>query len=152
MKKAFAILLCAFGFCVALGGAPQCAAAQNLGGDVQLTVTHSKLLDLYAPSTCSWYGGSASFRYSTSLQAHSFDGSNVGIEMTCSSTRSGSFTVYLYRGTKADTRVLIGSTQFSRNGFTKATWTNVGSGTYHFVLAGANGTTITANDIAMYSW
>ncbi len=152
MKKAIVILLCAFGFCAALGGVPHCALAQNLGHDIRLTVTHSKLRDPYEPLACSWYGTSASFKNSVSLKAHNYDGSNVGIEMTCSSSRSGSFTVALYRGTKADTKALIGSAQFSRNGFTKATWTNVGSGTYHFVLSGAGGTTITANDIAMYSW
>ncbi len=152
MKRAIVILLCAFGFFTALGGAPQYAVAQNLGDDVQLMVTHSKLRDPYEPSACSWYGASATFKYSTSLKVHNYDGSNVGIEMTCSSSKSGSFTVVLYRGTKADTKALIGSAQFSRNGFTKATWTNVGSGTYLFVLSGAGGTTITANDIAMYSW
>lgn len=100
----------------------------------------------------SWYGTSMAFSRTAYTSEYSFDGTNVGIEMTCTSSKSGSFTVYLWRKTIGGSE-RVGSASFNRNGFTKATWTNVGSGTYFFILSKANdGTVVTCSDIAMYSW
>ncbi len=115
-------------------------------------VTHVRIADPYAPSACSWYGGTLALKSSANLGPFSFDGSNVGIEMTCSSSSSGSFRVVLYRGNRVGDGTKIGGALFSRQGFTKATWSNVGSGNYYFAMSNAGGATVTSSDVAMYSW
>lgn len=136
--------------CLTTGVAPGRALAQALDNEVVPTVTHTNGVDFYEPSACSWYGCSKTFSEATKLGPYYFDGSSVGIEMTCSSSAGGSFTVTLYRGSSSGTRV--GSATFSKKGFTKATWSNVGSGSYYFWISGIGTSRITANDIAMYSW
>lgn len=115
-------------------------------------VVISHVQETQSISSRSWYGGEASLLFSYSTTPRSFDGANVGIEMTCTSTKAGSFTVELWRGSSRFSASRVGTANFSRQGFTKATWTNVGSGTYFFVFTNSAGTLIKCSDIAMYSW
>lgn len=116
-------------------------------------VTHDPEETTLAPETRSWYGTSFTFSSNLRLGAHYYDGSNVGIEMTCSSSQpSGTFSVRLYRLSGA-TPTFIGNASFKQNGFNKATWSNVGAGTYYFVLSKAgDGISVTCSEVAMYSW
>lgn len=114
------------------------------------------------PSTRSWYGSTLDMtgtaQYTGSVR--DYDGSNVGIEMTCYTTGSPSgcdryFSVELHRKSGAfDSRDdYVGSAAFKRNGFTKATWTNVGAGRYCFKFVKcADNQVLHSNSVAMYSW
>lgn len=114
-------------------------------------VTDDRTASLPAPR--SWYGSTMSLITTYSTASYYFDGNSVGIEMTCSSQRSGTFSVTLYRDVGSGSSQRIGTAAFNRNGFTKATWSGVGSGTYHFVMSKPNdGTRVTSSDVAMYSW
>lgn len=151
IKKIAAVaLVIATGCCLALGVGRGYASAQALDDEIIPVVTHTKSFDPYEPIACSWYGCTSIFTGATKLGPYYFDGSNVGIEMNCSSSAGGSFTVTLYRGGSSGGRV--GSATFSKRGFTKATWSNVGSGSYSFGISRIGSSRITANDIAMYSW
>lgn len=98
-----------------------------------------------------WYGRKLTLSRNQTFGPQTFDGNNVGIEMTASCPKSGSFTVTLYK--MNPTKQRIGSATFKRNGFTKAVWENVGSGRYLFECAKSpDGATVTSNDVAIYSW
>lgn len=105
-------------------------------------------------STYSWYGSTLEVGgYSSWTGAtRYYDGSNVGIEMTCRSSGSGTFDVELHRGYIVFNDY-IGTVAFNVNGFTKGTWTNVGSGNYYFKFNNPRvGLNVYSNDVAMYSW
>lgn len=127
------------------------ANAASLNEESIATVTHEEVTcaDI---STCSWYGGEATFTFTHTTTPRYYDGTNVGIEMTCSSSKDGSFVVELWRGSSKLGGSYVGRAEFSRQGFTKATWSNVGSGNYFFVFTNNAGTPITCSGIAMYSW
>lgn len=86
-----------------------------------------------------------------------YDGQNVSISMTASSSGSGSacdpyFSVELHRahGIFND---YVGSAAFKRDGFTGASWSNVGSGNYYFVFVKCDdGKYISSSDVHMMSW
>ena len=128
---------------------PCCAKAlETLSAPV--VITHAR--EAIGVSTRSWYGDEANLLSTYSTTPRYFDGVNVGIEMNCTSTKAGSFTVELWRGSSRFSASRVGTASFSRQGFTKATWTNVGSGTYFFVFTNSAGTLIKCSGIAMYSW
>ncbi len=104
------------------------------------------------PISRSWYGDSLNLLSTQTFQDRYFDGRNVGIEMTASCPIDGSFTVSLFRISNGRAS-LVGSASFKRNGFTKATWENVGSGTYRFLCKKTlDGKRVTSTDVAIYSW
>ena len=129
--------------------------------DVQLEVSYDPA-DGMGPtiSTRSWYGSTLTLgKYDTSFKGATryYNGQHVGIEMTCktkgaTSGKSKYFSVELHRKNGlVDT--YIGSAAFKRKGFTKATWTNVGSGNYYFkFVRTSDGQSIHSNDVKMYSW
>ncbi len=81
----------------ALIAIPIRANAASLNEESIATVTHEEVTcaDI---STCSWYGGEATFTFTHTTTPRYYDGTNVGIEMTCSSSKDGSFVVELWRG------------------------------------------------------
>lgn len=100
----------------------------------------------------SWYGASLALSRTSYTPTHYYDGNNVGIEMSCSSEKEGSFTVTLWRSVTGNSE-RVGTAMFDRNGFTKATWSNVGPGSYYFIFTKASdGALVYCRDIGMYSW
>lgn len=100
----------------------------------------------------SWYGTSMTLLTKTQTGQKYYDGNNIGIEMTCSSTTAGTFVVSLYR-TSGTSAQFLGSANFKRQGFTKATWNGVGPGRYYFTFSKPNdGTIVRSYDVATYSW
>lgn len=102
-------------------------------------------------ASCSWFGDPLTLNSYERLGRYSFDGSNVGLELTASCAKTGFFTVTLLRVSDTST-IRIGSASLKSNGFTKATWSNVGSGQYMFEFRSNLGSLITAPTVAMYSW
>ena len=102
-------------------------------------------------SACSWFGKPLTLNSYERLGRYSFDGSNVGLELTASCAKTGFFTVTLLRVSDTST-IRIGSASLKSNGFTKATWSNVGSGQYMFEFRSNLGSLITAPTVALYSW
>lgn len=106
----------------------------------------------------SWYGSSLYLSATSySGQKRYYDGNNVGIEMTCSAAGGSAcdsyFSVELHRKNSLLEDTYIGSAPFKRNGFSKATWSNVGSGNYFFKFVKCSDSqSISSNDVAMYSW
>ena len=143
---AFLLILCS----AFLAPSRACAAEQP--SDVVPPI----VVHLYDPdsvvSSRSWFGGTLTLVTEQTFVPHNFDGSNVGIEMTASCSVNGTFTVSLYRSSFLGNS-LVGTAAFKRNGFTKATWEGVGSGTYYFVCRkSADSKVVTSSDVAMYSW
>lgn len=96
----------------------------------------------------SWYGEEIAFSVTARTALRYFDGSSVGIEVFASCPVAGSFTVQLYRG-----NTYVGIAYLNRNGFSRAEWTNIGSGSYRFVFSKSlDGSTVTCSDVAMFSW
>lgn len=103
----------------------------------------------------SWYGQTLSLLSRQETGTSYYDGNNVGIELDASCPVDGFFDVALYRVDARNSRVtsFIGSASFKRNGFTKATWQNVGPGNYKFVFSKSNdGAVVTSSNVATYSW
>lgn len=141
------------------GVSPNVALADEQDDQVEIVVSHNPLESVkWGPMDCSWYGSSLYMYKTTSVTGSTryYDGSNVGIEMTCSTGGTNAcdsyFSVELHRVSGlSDT--YIGSAAFKRSGFTKATWTNVGSGYYYFKFVKCSDTqSISSNNVAMYSW
>lgn len=100
----------------------------------------------------SWYGSTMNLVSTAFTASRYFDGSSLGIEMTCTSSMDGTFTVTLYKVANGQ-NVSMGSAYFKRIGFTKATWQGVGSGTYFFGFSKTfDGTRVSSSDVKMYSW
>lgn len=99
---------------------------------------------------CSWYGDSFSFSSGTvRLSSRYFDGNNIGLEMNCSATGAGRFSVTCYRANGAS----VGTRSFSYKGFTKATWPGAGPGNYYFCLTkNRDGVRVSSSDVALFSW
>lgn len=132
--------------------APSLACASSLEG-VSIEVSHVKAPGADVPTAYSWYGMNMSLINRYESPSYFFDGNNVGIEMTCSSATQGTFTVELQRRVSYNRYESLGTASFDRNGFTKATWEGVGSGTYRFVFSKASdGVWVTSSDVALYSW
>lgn len=139
--------------CCLLMGCPRPALAHEssvISGDVVVSYERGVSLagDLDARS---WYGRKLSLASRQVIGPNSFDGNSVGIEMTASCPKNGTFTVTLYRMNPSKQR--IGSATFKRNGFTKAVWEGVGSGNYLFECTKSpDGAMVTSKDVAVYSW
>lgn len=118
-------------------------------GEYEVSVTYDD--SNFGVAACSWFGDPLALNSYARLGSYSFDGSNVGLELTASCAKEGFFTVTLLRVSGAST-VRIGSAPLKSNGFTKATWSNVGSGQYMFEFSSSLGSVITAPTVAMYSW
>lgn len=119
------------------------------GGEVEISVTYDDSNS--GVTACSWFGEPLTLNSYERFGRYTFDGSNVGLELTSSCAKSGFFTVTLLRVSDAST-VRIGSASLKSNGFTKATWSNVGPGQYMFEFRSNLGSLITAPTVAMYSW
>lgn len=102
-------------------------------------------------AACSWFGKPLTLNSYERFGSYSFDGSNVGLELTSSCAKTGFFTVTLLRVSDSST-TRLGYASLKSNGFTKATWNNVGSGQYMFEFRSNLGSLITAPTVAMYSW
>lgn len=99
----------------------------------------------------SWYGSSMTLvqgSYRTAAQY--YDGSYIGVEMTCSATRDGSFDVTCCKsgGSCLETKTM------SYRGFTKRTWRSFGPGTYYFVFTKRvdDRVVVKSTDVKTYSW
>ncbi|MCI8424242.1 MAG: hypothetical protein HFJ72_01060 [Adlercreutzia sp.] len=105
----------------------------------------------------SWFGSTLQlgFKSKHTGETRWYDGTNVGIEMTSASSVPSSstqtFNVELHRA-HGITNDWIGTAKFKVTGFTKATWTNVGSGNYYFVFNNQSNYSVKSNDVKMYSW
>lgn len=133
-------------------GLPGRASAEVLDEvHVRVEVEHWRPENMATPR--SWFGSTLSFASSYTLPAHVYDGNNVGIEMTASCPVGGTFTVSLYRKSTTGSLGFLGEATFKRNGFTKATWEDVGPGTYVFSCSkSSDGAIVSSDDVAMYSW
>lgn len=108
-------------------------------------------LGIAEPTPYSWYGGSlhlVSKAVTTPLRY--FDGSNIGIEMTCSADRHGSFEVTCCDASGA----CLGTRVFPYQGFLKRTWRMPRPGNYRFVFRKMypDLVPVTSSDVKMYSW
>lgn len=101
------------------------------------------------------YYSSMTLGYQLNGAARSYSGSNMNIYMTAKApaTFITTFKVELYRDrTFPISDDYIGYSNFPRNGSKTATWSNVGSGTYHFFFSKANdGVTVTSSNVHMYN-
>lgn len=132
--------------------AVETAYAQGLQSATESVTISTSPSPLATGCARSWYGSKLSLLTRAQTELKHYDGSSIGIEMTCSSASEGTFLVSLYRVESSSTQFL-GSATFKRRGFTKATWNGVGSGSYYFVFSKANdGTLVTSSDAATYSW
>ncbi len=145
-------VIAALFFAAFVAGCPQVASALDVSASPAKPIVSYERDDSTADiASRSWFGGVLSLGSSQRFGPCTFDGNNVGIEMTASCPRNGTFTVTLYRINPIKQR--IGSATFKRNGFTKAVWENVGSGRYQFECTKSpDGATVTSNDVAIYSW
>lgn len=134
----------------------------ELESETRVIVKYDKDNDSYGRSLYSWFGSSLDMSNTTEMSGatHYYYGNNLGIEMSCYTKGSSSkcdtyFSVELHRltGSYYDVDEYVGSAAFKRNGFTKATWTNVGSGRYYFKFRKCpDGQSIHSDSVAMYSW
>lgn len=141
---------------------PTVAIAEQQASDssVHVYVTHDpteSIFDNLSESERSWYGSSLEFSGTHIGSKRYYDGNNIGIEMRCYQTGTypcdTHFSVELHRSNYIWEDTYIGSAAFNRSGFTKATWTNVGGGTYFFKFVKCNDNmTVRARNVAMYSW
>lgn len=118
-------------------------------GDYEVSVTYDD--SNTGVTACSWFGKPLTLNSYERFGSYSFDGSNVGLEFTSSCAKTGFFTVTLLRVSDSST-IRIGYASLKSNGFTKATWSNAGSGQYMFEFRSNPGSLITAPTVAMYSW
>ena len=118
-------------------------------GEYEVSVTYDDSNSGVA--SCSWFGEPLTLNSYKRFGSYSFDGSNVGLELSASCAKNGFFTVTLLR-VSGSSAIRIGSASLKSNGFTKATWSNVGSGQYMFEFRSNLGSLITAPTVAMYSW
>lgn len=141
---------------------PATALGAPENDEIEITVTHDPAESFFNGITpYSWFGSTLYFGGPEDItmldgEVRSYDGTNVGIEMTCSksmgTTCDDYFSVELWRG-KPGSGTYVGSAGFAREGFTKATWSNVGSGDYAFRFVKCPDTqVIQSSDVAMYSW
>lgn len=143
------LLLAALGLAPIL---PETSHAQELRSAMAVgTIVSYDIRDRMASrQSRSWYGTTLRLSSSGRTSTSYFDGNNVGIEMTCSSSKDGYFSVQLKRASDGST---VGTASFKYNGFTKATWTNVGPDSYYFAFSKQiDGAIVTSSDVAMYSW
>ncbi|MBM6816432.1 hypothetical protein H6A23_04525 [Olsenella uli] len=125
------------------------AQAEGISDDVNIILSYEQTAHAMPRS---WYGSTMVLYTTFETASHHYDGSSVGIEMTCVSSSSGTFGVTLMR-VEGSSSASLGTATFMRNGFTKATWEGVGSGVYYFVMSKPlDGVRVTSSDIAMYSW
>lgn len=118
-------------------------------GDYEVSVTYDD--SNTGVTACSWFGKPLTLNSYERFGSYSFDGSNVDLEFTSSCAKTGFFTVTLLRVSDSST-IRIGYASLKSNGFTKATWSNAGSGQYMFEFRSNPGSLITAPTVAMYSW
>ena len=118
-------------------------------GDYEVSVTYDD--SNTGVTACSWFGKPLTLNSYKRFGSYSFDGSNVGLEFTSSCAKTGFFTVTLLRVSDSST-IRIGYASLKSNGFTKATWSNAGSGQYMFEFRSNPGSLITAPTVAMSSW
>lgn len=132
---------------------PKIAYANELDGmQSRVTVSYDHSDSDFSITPLAWYGSTLNMLTSYTFPQKSFDGNSIGIEMNAHCQVDGTFTVTLYQ-IIGDASYRIGSATFKRNGFTKATWENVGSGTYQFVChKSADKAYVISSDVAMYSW
>lgn len=100
------------------------------------------------------YYSSLSFKGEYDGPVRSYDGNNVGIELTayCQNLVNASdyFDVQLFR--KGLFSTYIGTASFLRNGFGSNTWTSVGSGNYYFAFRKTrDGVVVNSDDVYMFS-
>lgn len=160
-KKCLLMVLAAtLAMVLGVGGTSPTVVLADEGEDqIEIVVTHNPFESIkWGPMACSWYGSSLYMYKTTSVSGSTryYDGSNVGIEMTCTTGGTNAcdsyFSVELHR-VSGFSDTYIGSAAFKHNGFTKATWTNVGSGNYYFKFVKCSDTqSISSNSVAMYSW
>lgn len=99
----------------------------------------------------SWYGDSFTLKgKSWTSPSRYYEGSNIGIEMTCSSSVSGTLSVRCC----SSSGQCLGVRSFKYRGFTKATWSMPSPGTYYFRVEKTKLDTvpISSSDVKMYSW
>lgn len=140
--SALVIVLCPF----------QTARADNFRTTSDPVITHSVTSVSKSVDMRSWYGSTMVLLSQAQTEPKTYDGNSIGIEMTCSSTVPGTFVVSLYRVGSTSAQ-FVGSADFKRQGFTKATWNGVGSGRYYFLFIKPNdGYLVISNHVATYSW
>lgn len=130
------------------------AHAEEMNNEDISQVSHDDAVVLQDEiSSRSWHGYTLVLSLNTRTPEWDFDGNNIGVEMTCTASRNDSFTVTLYRIGSNDAKERVGSADLRYQGFSKATWTNVGPGTYFFEFEKkADGITVFSSDVAAYSW
>lgn len=149
------ILVIIVAMAVTLIPAQYVQAAESCGGPCASSANQSLGATSSNSVNRSWYGQTLSLLSRQETGASYYDGNNVGIELDASCPVDGFFDVALYRVDARNSRVtsFIGSASFKRNGFTKATWQNVGPGNYKFVFSKSNdGAVVTSSNVATYSW
>lgn len=102
-------------------------------------------------AVCSWHAWQLSLtNKKVSSPSKYFDGNNIGLEMTCSSSISGTICVECIPEEGGS----LGVRYYPYKGFKKNTWKSNGSGQYHFCFykSGNDVSTVTSSDVAMYSW
>lgn len=130
----------------------QTARADNYRTTVDPEITHQVTSVYKSVNARSWYGSTMVLLSQAQTEPKTYDGSSIGIEMTCSSVVSGTFVVSLYRVGSTSAQ-FVGSADFNRQGFTKATWNGVGAGRYYFTFTKPNdGNLVISYDVATYSW
>lgn len=101
----------------------------------------------------SWCGDTLAVQNSFTGQTRWYDGNNVGIEFTATSSSYGTLEVSLFRSTSWITNEYIGTGYHHYPGWNKTTWSNVGSGNYYFKFTNTGSNAwVYSNDVAMYSW
>lgn len=99
----------------------------------------------------SWYGSTLRLVSSAVVTPFKYyDGSSIGIEMTCSAARKGAFKVKCCDASGA----CLGSRMFAYQGFTKQTWRMPKPGNYQFVFSKMydDRIVVSSTDVKMYSW
>lgn len=134
---------------LALSGAR--AGRRASDGAVSAQVSHNPADRASLPDAEEWYAASCRFASRQVLGDFSIGGNNISIEMTAECTSKRRFDVSLYR---ADGGVeLVGTIEFMRDGFTLGTWSNVGPGTYRFVLDKAeDGAVVESSSVVVRGW
>ncbi|MBM6688827.1 hypothetical protein H6A35_08120 [Collinsella tanakaei] len=136
------------GFILAAGCMPNVATAADI---TQIQEVTEPMIHMTQISPYSWYGESFSISYGKKQTATKyFDGSNIGIELTCSAPIAGVFRVSLV----SSTGVEMGARSISYQGYTNVSWLNVPAGRYYFLFTKQSDPhiTVTADQLAMFSW
>lgn len=84
----------------------------------------------------------------TEIASRYYSGKSVGIETNATSSAAGEFTVKLYKGNS-----YVGSSTLKCNGVSRAEWSNIGPGTFRFILSKPPGSpSIICSSVRTYSW